>query len=181
MKRLCALLGLALALAACTTAPPTPPGVKVGKPYTVGNQTYYPEYEPHYDRIGMASWYGPGFHGGKTANGERFDQNDLTAASPTLPMPSLVRVTNLSNGKSAIVRINDRGPCKDNRLIDLSRGSARALGITGLQRVRVQYLKDETEAYWARMNLKTDEIQFAKNDPDAPERGGQPKPDEPDE
>ena len=72
----------------------------------------------------MASWYGPGFHGGKTANGERYDQEALTAAHRTLPMPSIVRVTNLENGRSAIIRINDRGPFARNRIIDLSHAAA---------------------------------------------------------
>lgn len=179
MKRLLVLCAAALALTACGAAPKAPSGVKVGKPYTIDGQTYYPEYDPHYDRSGMASWYGPGFHGKSTANGERFNKHDLTAAHPTLPMPSLVRVTNLENGISAIVRINDRGPFKDNRLIDLSKASAETLGVvqTGLARVRVQYLKEETEQYWADKGLTTGQIQFAKNDPYAPDlkagkRGG---------
>lgn len=171
-KNTFALLCLALSLAACSGAAPKPPapGVKVGKPYTIEGQTYYPEYDPEYDRTGMASWYGPGFHGKKTANGETFDQESITAAHPTLPMPSLVRVTNLENGLSAVVRINDRGPFKDSRIIDLSRGTAETLGIKGLARVRVQYLKEETEAHWASLELKTQEIDFAKNDPHAPSK-----------
>ncbi len=179
MKKIIALVGLALTLSACGNQQGghVPNGVKVGKPYSVSGQTYYPEYDPHYDRTGMASWYGPGFHGKNTANGERFDQDELTAAHPTLPMPSLVRVTNLESGESAIVRINDRGPFKDNRLIDLSRASAKKLGVSGLARVRVQYLKDETEQYWANRHIETQDIQFAKNDPYAPDedegsRGG---------
>lgn len=171
MKKLALLTGLLMLLSACSGGPgpkPPAPGVKVGKPYVIDGQTYYPEYDPHYDRTGMASWYGPGFHGEKTANGERFDQDELTAAHPTLPMPSLVRVTNLENGRSAVIRINDRGPFKDSRLIDLSRASAKTLGVTGLSKVRVQYLKSETDQYWAQMNLRRDDIQFAKNDRFAP-------------
>jgi len=174
MKRIAIIFCLIFALSGCGSAP-APTAVKIGKPYTVEGQSYTPQYDVHYDKIGMASWYGPGFHGGKTANGERFDQDDLTAASPTLPLPSMVRVTNLANGKSAVVRINDRGPFKDNRIIDLSRASAQTLGITGLQRVRVEYLKEESEAYWAQMHLNTSEIQFAQNDPYAPPASSQVK------
>ena len=137
-------------LSACQSLP-TPSGLKLGKPYTVEGRTYYPEYDPTYDKIGMASWYGPGFHGKYTASGEVFNQNDLTAAHPTLPMPSIVRVTNLANGRSLLVRINDRGPFKSNRIIDLSKKSAQTLGITSTAEVRVQYLKQETEEYAASL------------------------------
>ena len=141
---LCALVGLA----ACQS-PPAPTGVKIGKPYFIGGKLYVPAYEPSYDETGVASWYGPGFHGKSTANGETFDTHDLTAAHPTLPMPSLVRVTNLETGKSLVVRVNDRGPFSSSRIIDLSRNSAQRLGITGLAKVRVQYLKEETDEYLA--------------------------------
>lgn len=146
-----------LALAACQQVP-VPTGVKVGKPYVIDGRTYYPEYDPTYDKIGEASWYGPGFHGKYTANGEIFDQNTLTAAHPTLPMPSLVRVTNLQNGKSKIIRINDRGPFKSNRIIDLSKKSAQELGIKSLAKVRVQYLKQETEQYIASLQSTKQQI-----------------------
>ena len=137
------------ALAACQPSPSGKPtgNVKIGKPYEINGKMYYPEFDSSYDRVGTASWYGPGFHGKYTANGELFDQDDLTAAHPTLPMPSMVRVTNLQNGKSAIIRINDRGPFKDNRIIDLSKKSAQRLGIQGLSKVRVQFLQKETEEY----------------------------------
>lgn len=138
-------------LSACQSYTP-PSGVKVGKPYSVAGKMYYPEYDPTYDEEGIASWYGPGFHGGRTANGEKFDTHDLTAAHPTLPMPSIVRVTNLQNGKALIVRINDRGPFAESRIIDLSRESAQRLGISGLAKVRVQYLQKESEEYIAAMN-----------------------------
>jgi rare lipoprotein A len=146
----CRWLLFVLALSACHNAPSsTFPGVKIGKPYVIDGKTYYPEYDPTYDKIGQASWYGPGFHGRNTANGELFNQNDLTAAHPTLPMPSMVRVTNLENGKSVIVRVNDRGPFKSNRIIDLSKKAAEQIGMRSMAQVRVQFLKAETEEYIA--------------------------------
>jgi rare lipoprotein A (peptidoglycan hydrolase) len=144
---LAVLLAVTALLSAC--APGKLPPQKVGRPYVVNGESYYPAYEADYDKTGMASWYGPGFHGGYTASGETYDQNDLTAAHPTLPMPSLVRVTNLENGKSLIVRINDRGPFAGNRLIDLSKKSAQMLGIKSLAEVRVQFLEKETQDYIA--------------------------------
>ena len=93
---------------------------KVGTPYQIKNVWYYPKVEYDYDETGIASWYGPNFHQKLTANGEIFDQNAITAAHRTLPMPSIVRVTNLENGRSLIVRINDRGPFAHGRIIDLS-------------------------------------------------------------
>ena len=115
---------------------------KLGSPYQVKGDWYYPSYDPHYDQTGIASWYGPGFHGRPTANGERFDMNEVSAAHPTLPLPSRVRVTNLENGRQLVLRVNDRGPFIDGRLIDLSRRAAQLLGFhrKGLARVRVQYL-----------------------------------------
>lgn len=145
---LLALLGV---LAACGQTQPAPPGIKIGNPYVIDGKTYYPEYDANYDTIGEASWYGPGFHNKHTANGEVFNQNDITAAHPTLPMPSLVRVTNLENGKSLIVRVNDRGPFKSNRIIDLSKKSAQLLGIHSLAKVRVQFLEKETQGYIAQL------------------------------
>ncbi len=115
---------------------------KLGAPYAISGNWYYPSYDPSYDRTGIASWYGPGFHGRPTANGERFDMNAVSAAHPTLPLPSRVRVTNLENGRQLDVRVNDRGPFIDDRLIDLSRRAAQLLGFhrEGLARVRVEYL-----------------------------------------
>lgn len=114
---------------------------KVGKPYQVAGRWYVPREVAHYDRTGIASWYGTAFHGRRTANGETYDMNALTAGHPTLPMPSYAYVTNLDNGRTILVRINDRGPYVNNRLIDLSRRSAAELGYTrhGLARVRVRY------------------------------------------
>jgi rare lipoprotein A len=114
----------------------------VGKPYMVAGRWYSPRVDTSYDKTGRASWYGSNFHGRLTANGEIFDQNALTAAHPTLPLPSYVRVTNLDNRRSIIVRVNDRGPFVADRLIDLSKRSADMLGYlnTGVASVRVQYV-----------------------------------------
>jgi rare lipoprotein A len=115
---------------------------RVGKPYTVAGRIYVPEEDPSYREEGLASWYGDDFHGRLTANGEVFDMASLTAAHPTLPMPSYARVTNLSNGKSLIVRVNDRGPYHGNRLIDVSNRAAELLEFkgNGVARVRVEYV-----------------------------------------
>lgn len=112
------------------------------RPYQIRGRWYHPAHQPNYDEVGEASWYGPGFDGRPTATGERFDQNALTAAHTTLPLPGLVEVTNLSNGRSVVLRINDRGPFVDGRIIDLSRGAAEALDMVrqGVGRVRVRYL-----------------------------------------
>src|SRR6202022_3879875 len=124
---------------------PVPKGggaYRVGKPYTVGGQVYVPEEDTNYRAEGMASWYGDDFHGRLTANGEVFDMGSLTAAHPTLPMPCYARVTNLSNGKSLVVRVNDRGPYHGNRLIDVSNKAAELLEFkgNGVAHVRVEYV-----------------------------------------
>src|SRR5471030_1593702 len=124
---------------------PVPKGggtYRVGKPYTVAGRVYVPEEDPNYREEGLASWYGDDFHGRLTANGEVFDMASLTAASPTLPMPCYARVTNLSNGKSLIVRVNDRGPYHGNRLMDVSSRAAELLEFkgNGIARVRVEYV-----------------------------------------
>jgi rare lipoprotein A len=124
---------------------PVPKGggtYRVGKPYTVAGRVYVPEEDTSYREEGMASWYGDDFHGRLTANGEIFDMASLTAAHPTLPMPCYARVTNLSNGKSLIVRVNDRGPYHGNRLIDVSNRAAELLEFkgNGVARVRVEYV-----------------------------------------
>lgn len=115
---------------------------QVGRSYRVAGRTYTPREDPSYDETGIASWYGPNFHGRQTANGEIFDANFLSAAHPTLPLPSYVRVFNMENGRSAIVRVNDRGPFAHDRLIDLSQRTAEVLGFinSGTARVRVQYV-----------------------------------------
>ena len=150
------LLGL---LAACGTTGSAPGGrgggaqagvghYKVGSPYKVKGRWYRPEYDPGYVRVGTASWYGADFHGLPTANGEVFDKEQLTAAHPTLPLPSIVRVTNLENGRTLEVRVNDRGPFIDDRVIDLSQAAARKLGYesSGLAPVRVEFVGLATDA-----------------------------------
>lgn len=147
------LLGLLAAGCGTTPAPPPPEthavaapaaaGVyKIGQPYQIDNVWYYPREQPDYDETGIASWYGPTFYGKRTANGEVYDGDAVTAAHRTLPMPVNVRVTNLQNGKSIVVRVNDRGPYARGRIIDLSKRAAELLDVvqTGTARVRVTYL-----------------------------------------
>lgn len=149
------LVGLAATLAACSSAPPSdstgegsiPNRIaggryKVGAPYQAGGLWYVPAEQPRYNVTGLASWYGDDFHGKATANGEIFDMTAVSAAHATLPLPSVVEVTNLDNGRTITVRVNDRGPYKSGRIIDLSRGAAEALGYRthGLAHVRVRYL-----------------------------------------
>ena len=154
--RLFSCASLAVLAAACSSTPPPPPpqpistvtvppnaGVyKVGQPYQIDNVWYYPREQPDYDETGIASWYGPTFYGKPTANGETYDGNKLTAAHKTLPLPVNVRVTNLDNGKSLVVRVNDRGPFARGRIIDLSKRAAELLDVTrtGTARVRITYL-----------------------------------------
>lgn len=131
---------------------------KVGKPYTIKGQTYYPEENYTHTETGLASWYGPGFHGKKTANGERFDEDEFTAAHKTLQLPSLVRVTNLENGRSVVVRVTDRGPFHGNRIIDLSKGAARELDFlkNGTAKVMIQVLGPESMALAEAAKRKID-------------------------
>lgn len=154
--RLITVLAAGASLAACATIEPRyasrpgakpPPsggagGYKVGKPYQVAGRWYVPREQPDYDEVGVGSWYGDAFHMKATANGELFDMNAATAAHTTLPLPSVVEVTNLENGRKIQVRVNDRGPFVDNRIIDLSREAARQLGYerNGIAKVRVRYL-----------------------------------------
>jgi len=114
--------------------------LKVGKPYQIKGQWYYPAHQPDYDEKGIASWYGDQFHGRPTASGERFDMHEVSAAHKTLPLNSMVEVTNLENGRSMTMRINDRGPFIDGRIIDLSREAAVRLGMfnAGTAQVRVR-------------------------------------------
>lgn len=130
---------------------------KVGQRYTIMGKSYTPKHDPDYNQTGEASWYGPGFHGKLTANGETFDKNDMTAAHTTLPLNSIVRVTNLNNGRSVIVRLNDRGPFLGNRIIDMSEAGAIALGFKndGVTNVRVRYLGPADPSAGTRLFPKT--------------------------
>ncbi len=134
-------------LAACATQRPersAAPTSGTMRPYEVGGVWYYPAKQPRYDEVGLASWYGYGDGYGcrATADGEQMDPQALTAAHKTLPLPSIVEVTNLENGKKARVRVNDRGPFVEGRIIDLSPAAAQKLGIYGRSsaRVRVKYI-----------------------------------------
>ncbi len=142
---------------------------KIGKPYKIGSRWYRPREEPGYDEVGVASWYGHLFHGRYTANREIYDMDALTAAHPTLPLPSYVRVTNRSNGRSLVLRVNDRGPYANDRIIDLSRKAAKLLGMekSGTAPVRVTYLRQAplngndsyerrylAQQHWARPNRR---------------------------
>lgn len=127
----------------------TPPGAgyyKVGTPYEVNGQWYHPRVDYAYRETGIASWYGAKFHGRETANGEVFNRRALTAAHPTLPMPSLVRVTNLENGRQLKMRINDRGPFARGRILDVSERGAELLGFKeqGTARVRIEIMEVES-------------------------------------
>jgi rare lipoprotein A len=144
-------LALAAMAAGCASTQPEQPKVsvpanagvyRVGNPYQIAGTWYYPREQPDYDETGVASWYGPGFYGNLTADGEIYTAQDLTAAHRTLPMPVNVRVTNLDNGQSLILRVNDRGPFAKGRIIDVSERAAKLLGFSnqGTARVRVQYV-----------------------------------------
>lgn len=171
------VLAGALSLLACAQQPSTGDGglprsgiYKVGKPYQVGGVWYYPAEDYTYDETGVASWYGPGFHTRATANGEPYDENEMTAAHKTLPMPSMVRVTNLDNGRSVIVRVNDRGPFKPGRIIDLSRRGAQLLGFegSGTAKVRVQILAEESRQLAAAARRNTPPAILAETEGPAP-------------
>ncbi|MBC6439368.1 MAG: septal ring lytic transglycosylase RlpA family protein [Rhodospirillales bacterium] len=166
LTRLIAVLGVFfLGLAGCTktnvpatvlkeTTPPQPTGnYKVGNPYEINGVWYYPEEDPFYDEVGIASWYGKPFHGRTAASGEIYDMNELTAAHKTLPMPVYVRVTNLENDRSLVLRVNDRGPFVEGRIIDVSRRAAQLLDFeaAGITRVRVQVIDPETQQTYAEM------------------------------
>ncbi len=121
---------------------------KIGKPYKIAGKKYYPKHQPDYNKIGIASWYGSKFHGRKTANGETYNMYQLTAAHKTLPLPSIAKVTNLKTKKSIIVRVNDRGPFVNNRIIDLSMKAAEILGFKnkGIEKVKVEYISPATKS-----------------------------------
>lgn len=129
---------------------------KVGQPYRVGGKWYYPKEDPAYSETGTASWYGREFQGRATANGETFDRHIASAAHRTLPLPSMVRVTNIDNGKSMLVRVNDRGPYARNRIIDVSEKVAKELGFRekGTAHVRVTFDQQATASMFTREDHK---------------------------
>lgn len=151
---------------------------KIGSPYLIGGQEYYPQESFSYSETGIASWYGPGFHGKKTANGELFDSSELTAAHRTLQMPSLVRVTNLDNGRAVVVRVNDRGPYSKGRIIDVSKKASELLGFknNGTAKVRVEVLPAESRriAADAKAGIDTRGYEVALNGNPPPTKPGQP-------
>ncbi len=128
---------------------------KVGNPYSVFGVDYIPQNYEEYEETGTASWYGDEFHGKKTANGETYNMTEMTAAHTTLPLPSLVRVTNLVNGKNVVVRVNDRGPFAKNRVIDVSEKAAQNLGFKnmGTTKVKVELLRKETDDMLRELKL----------------------------
>lgn len=128
--------------AAPTVTDPAPIVSGTMRPYQVRGRWYRPEEQPNYNEVGQASWYGDAFNGRPTATGEIFDMHALTAAHKTLPLPGLIEVTNLANGRRVVLRVNDRGPFVDGRIVDLSRGAAQELGLlqAGVGQVRVRYL-----------------------------------------
>ena len=159
IKTLCLLI--ALALSACTDngllihsngkeyVTSDVNGIyKIGDPYQVNGITYRPQENYNYKEVGIASWYGPDFHKGLTANGETYNMHAMSAAHRTLPLPSVVKVTNLENGKTVVVRVNDRGPFVNNRIIDLSKSAADKLGFldSGTAKVKVEIMADESKA-----------------------------------
>ena len=182
-----ALLG-GLALAGCASAPVQPQPVaapvaavtteqnqapdgafKVGTPYQINGKWYYPAENYNYVEEGIASWYGQDFQGKRTANGERYDMNAVTAAHPTLPLPSMVHVTNLDNGRQLDVRVNDRGPFHSTRIIDLSRRAAQLLGFYDVGTAHVRVEIDPV----ASMNLKN--LALKEHPPEMPKVAAAPR------
>ncbi len=169
MKLILWLFSCAVLLTSCSTGTPELAGLspqaqaeiiknhggiyKVGNPYKIAGKWYYPKEDYGYTEVGMASWYGEDFNGKATANGERYNMNTLTAAHRTLPLPSIVRVTNLQNGRSIILRVNDRGPYVKNRIIDLSKRGAQLLGYMGqgVTKVKVEVMEKESRALKAAL------------------------------
>src|SRR3954471_4025856 len=170
------LVGLGFMLSACASSGPQfgeqqrsgyhrgQPSYKVGSAYQINGKWYYPKVDYAYDQTGLASWYGEAFDGKATANGEVFNLNELSAAHKTLPLPSVVEVSNLRNGRSLRLRVNDRGPYVDARIIDVSRRAAQLLGfeMAGTTPVRVRILKDESiEVAQAAMRGQAGRVQLA--------------------
>jgi rare lipoprotein A (peptidoglycan hydrolase) len=129
---------------------------KVGNPYEIEGILYHPKEYDAYEEVGVGSWYGEEFAGKSTANGEIYNLNSFTAAHRTLPLPSVAKVTNMENGKAVVVRINDRGPFAKNRIIDLSKKAAEAIGYQnrGTSLVKVEYLEEESKELQKKLNLK---------------------------
>src|SRR5438477_2411196 len=170
------MVGLGFVLSACSSSGPQfgehqrsgyhrgQPSYKVGAAYQINGKWYYPKVDYGYDETGLASWYGEAFDGRATANGEIYDLNQLTAAHKTLPLPSVVEVTNQRNGRSLRLRVNDRGPYVDTRIIDVSRRAAQLLGfeMAGTTPIRVRIVKDESiEVAEAAMRGQTGRVQLA--------------------
>ena len=132
---------------------------KIGNPYKIEGTFYYPQEYDDYEEVGVSSWYGDEFHGKQTSNGEIYNSGALTAAHQTLPLPSIVRVTNLENGKSVLVRVNDRGPFAKSRIIDVSERAAELMGYKdkGTAVVKVEFLPKETEELLTTLNIKEKE------------------------
>jgi len=130
---------------------------KIGESYKVNNKTYHPEKNHNYQETGMCSWYGKkdGFHGKKTANGDTYNKNMLTAAHRTLPLPSMIKVTNLKNNKSLVVMVNDRGPFRKDRIIDVSEEAAKILDFknAGVAKAKVQYLHKESKELLSKLRV----------------------------
>lgn len=164
-------------VSACSMGSSSPPvfsedkhvgAYKIGSPYQIDGTWYTPQVDESYEEEGVASWYGPGFHKKLTANGDKFDQHALTAAHRTLPMPSMVRVTNLDNGRSLVVMVNDRGPFSKGRILDLSERAADILGFKdkGLANVRVKFLPGQTRRLLSQLDVPSGKGNpFATNDP----------------
>lgn len=139
---------------------------KVGNQYEVNGEIHTPSIDQYYNKVGIASWYGDDFHCNKTANGEKFNKTEFSAAHKTLPLPSVVRVTNLSNNKTIKVVVNDRGPFVKHRIIDLSESAADSLGMKhhGVAKVRVEFLPHETNELLKKLPLKTKILYHASKD-----------------
>jgi rare lipoprotein A len=194
------LLAFGFVLSACSSSGPQysehhgagyhrgQPSYKVGSPYQINGKWYTPQVNYGYDETGLASWYGAAFDGQATANGEIFNLNELSAAHKTLPLPSIVEVTNLQNGRSLRLRVNDRGPYVDRRIIDLSRRAAQLLGfeMAGTTPVRVRVLKEESiQVAEAAKRGQTGSVQLAAAsriapvEPPPPPRSAPPPPQQP--
>lgn len=156
-KRLAALCYIFAFMALASCSQNYPGHYKVGKSYVINKKTYVPKEVTQYNKIGKASWYGKKFHGRKTANGEVFNRRGLTAAHHTLPLPSVVKVTNLSNNRSVVVVVNDRGPFKKNRVIDLSEKAAEVIDMkrAGVANVKIELLPHATGALHRKLAINS--------------------------